>query len=228
MMVMLMFDTFNFLWQNSGLKVKPKVLTFKILPASPCFGFMEFVENSASLRDFNFTRIANYSDMEMEAFLTTSSASYVAGFVLGIRDRHEDNLMIQDGYKFFQLDFKHAFNEKTFGIDSCRFAVPAKLKKALLRRDKWQNFKFRCQGAYMILRRNWSVIVELSRILFRDLFPDSEIEIQLKNALYLDRSEEEALTQIDSLIESGVRSWKRKLKNVVHERSPNVSGKFHL
>lgn len=40
-----------------------------------------------------------------------------------------DNLMIKDNNKFYQLDFKHAFNVKTFGIDGCRFAIPTRFKQ---------------------------------------------------------------------------------------------------
>lgn len=73
---------------------------------------MEFVENSCSVYEYDFTQISKYSDEEMETFLKTAAGGYIGGFLLGIRDRHEDNLMIKDNHKFFQLDFKHAFNVK--------------------------------------------------------------------------------------------------------------------
>ena len=128
MMVLIMFDIFNALWESSGLYLKPELITFRVIPGGPNFGFMEFVENSMPIRDFDFASIANYSEDEMDVFLTTAAAGYIGGFLLGIRDRHEDNLMIKDGHKFFQLDFKHAFNNKTFGIDGCRFAISGRFK----------------------------------------------------------------------------------------------------
>lgn len=77
----------------------------------------------------------------MDIFLSTAAGGYIGGFLLGIRDRHEDNLMVKDQHKFFQLDFKHAFNNKTFGIDGCRFAISNRFKSALEQRGQWRNFK---------------------------------------------------------------------------------------
>lgn len=37
----------------------------------------------------------------MDTFLSTAAGGYIGGFLLGIRDRHEDNLMIQVGVSLF-------------------------------------------------------------------------------------------------------------------------------
>lgn len=90
-----------------------------------------------------FLRLFSLLAKDFDTFLTTAAGSYVGAFLLGpftlldydllscsgIRDRHEDNLMCKDKTIFFQLDFKHAYNNKTFGIDSCRFAVSGRFKK---------------------------------------------------------------------------------------------------
>ena len=89
----------------------------------------------------------------------------------------------------------------------------------------WQNFKMRVTASYMVLRRNSQAIVQIARILFADLFPNAQIENEMMHAFYLDRTEEQALSRIDALIESGVVSWKRMLKNVTHELSGNIKPK---
>ena len=48
------------------------------------------------------------------------------------------------------------------------------------------------------------------------------IEQELVRAFYLDRTEEQAAIQIKKLIESGVLSVKRMLKNATHELSGNI------
>jgi len=174
------------------------------------------------MRDYDLNKIDTFDEEQLDVFLSTSSAGYVGAFILGIRDRHKDNLMIKDDYYFFQLDFKHAFNFKTFGIDSCRFAIPTGFKKKLENKGVWENFKNRCVLAHMVLRRQAEYIVILARHLFNGLFDREPLEEALLHAFYLDRTEEQAAAQIKKLIESGVHSMKRVMKNVTHELSGNI------
>lgn len=58
-MVLVMFEVFNALWLSSGLLVKPELITFRCIPGGPNFGFMEFVENSGPIRDYDFANIAS-------------------------------------------------------------------------------------------------------------------------------------------------------------------------
>jgi len=225
MMVCTIFNVFNSMWQGSALQSEPQLITFKVVPAGPGFGFMECVENSCSVHDYDFTNISKYSDEEMETFLKTAAGGYIGGFLLGIRDRHEDNLMIKDNHKFFQLDFKHAFNVKTFGIDGCRFAISHRLKNEMVAKGKWINFKERVMAAYMVLRRNSQIILHLCRYLFAELFTNQQIETEMLRGFYLDRTEENALIRIDELIESGVVSVKRVMKNLTHILSGNIKPK---
>jgi hypothetical protein len=48
------------------------------------------------------------------------------------------------------------------------------------------------------------------------------IEEELLHSFYLDRTEEEALRRVAFLVESGVVSVKRIMKNFTHEYSPNL------
>jgi len=82
---------------------------------------MEFVDNSVPVREYDWTQWSSFTDDDLEAFLTSSSGNlqfkilhvsfspkggFVGGFLLGLRDRHKDNLMIKDNNIFFHLDFK--------------------------------------------------------------------------------------------------------------------------
>eukprot|EP01127_Copromyxa_protea_P023957 TRINITY_DN9226_c0_g1_i1.p1 TRINITY_DN9226_c0_g1~~TRINITY_DN9226_c0_g1_i1.p1 ORF type:complete len:600 (-),score=115.15 TRINITY_DN9226_c0_g1_i1:37-1836(-) len=219
--VMTVFNIFTVLCETSGLSVKPEIIKFRIV-AGENFGLMEFVENSVPLRDFDIELILQCSEEEIDTFLATAAGGYLGGFLLGIRDRHEDNLMIKDNNKFYQLDFKHAFNVKTFGIDGCRFAIPSRFKQTLDKLGKWENFKDRILAMFMVLRRNAPLIIHLCGILFRNQFPNSMIEEELLHSFYLDRTEEEALRRVSVLVDSGVVSIKRIMKNLTHEYSPNL------
>jgi len=221
MMASVIFGVFNSLWKTSGLKSKPEIVLFKVVPGSSTFGFLQFMENSTTLRDFDFSLITNFSNSDMDRFLATTAAGYIGGFLLGIRDRHEDNLMVSCKTDFFQLDFGHMFNNKTRGIDGCRFAISRRLKNAIESQDeifsRWQNFKDRTAACYLVLRRNSHVIVQLCRLLFKEMFAESQIEMEVVRSFYLDRTEDEAVIHIQELMELGVYSMKRMVKNVTHE-----------
>ena len=63
------------------------------------------------------------SDVQRRTLLRSTAGGFVAGYVLGVRDRHRDNMMIKDGAIFFHIDFEHILNQKTRGIDAPRIAV---------------------------------------------------------------------------------------------------------
>lgn len=77
-------------------------------------------------------------------------------------------------------------------------------------------------AAYLVLRRNAQLIIQISRTIFRDIFgrlfifdefsvsriyffiDNQRIENELLHAFYLDRTESQALDRIGELIESGM------------------------
>ena len=73
----------------------------------------------------------------MRSFVRTLAGSLVSGHVVGIGDRHEDNMMRWHGHGsaapllYFQLDFKHVFGNKTKGVDAAPLTIPARMKEAL-------------------------------------------------------------------------------------------------
>lgn len=58
------------------------------------------------------------------------AGSYVACWILGIRDRHQDNMMIKDDDTFFHIDFGFIFNDAP-GFDAPIFSIPRGVKQNL-------------------------------------------------------------------------------------------------
>lgn len=67
---------------------------------------------------------------EKNMFLASLAGSVVAGYVLGIRDRHQDNMLIKDRHIFFHIDFGHLWNQGPL-VDAPRVAIPIRLKANL-------------------------------------------------------------------------------------------------
>jgi len=138
--VVSLFRLFNYLWRYSFIpgEFTPMALDFEVLPAGRDFGFVEFVENSVPAREFKWESLSAYNERQLQVFLRTAAGSIVAGHVLGIGDRHQDNILMRlvempevgECVQFFQVDFKHFLGRHT-RIDAPSIAIPFGMKDVL-------------------------------------------------------------------------------------------------
>jgi len=134
--VQVMFYIFNRLWQLSPMKNKPFIHQYKILTTSNRTGFLEYVSGCTSAGDISWKAVLNPVD-KLKLF-TSMAGSYLACWVLGIRDRHQDNMMIKDNTIFFHIDFGFIFNDAP-GFDAPIFSIPGGFRKHLTN-DEWAFF----------------------------------------------------------------------------------------
>ncbi|CAB1329738.1 unnamed protein product, partial [Coregonus sp. 'balchen'] len=132
-----------------------------------------------------------------------------ATYVLGIGDRHNDNIMIKETGQLFHIDFGHFLGnfKSKFGIN--RERVPFIL-----------TFRECCEQAYKILCRNGTLFVNLFAMMKAAGLPElsSFKDIQyLKDSLALGKSEEEALKNFKVKFNEALReSWKTKVNWMMH------------
>jgi len=135
-----MFRIFNYLCRHSFIPAAfiPCALDVEVLPAGPQFGFMEYIENCRPACNYDWPELYNFSDKQLQVFLRTAAGSLIAGHVVGIGDRHQDNIMLREVelpnigscIQFFQLDFKHYLGQRA-KIDASSIAIPQKMKEVL-------------------------------------------------------------------------------------------------
>lgn len=142
---------------------------------------------------------------------TMSCAGYcVATYVLGIADRHSDNIMLTKSGQLFHIDFGHIlghFKEK-FGFK--RERVPFVLTHDFIHvitkggqrqqgkgeRLYFQIFRENCETAFKILRRHGHLFLSLFSMMISTGLPEisSEKDLQyLRDTLVLDFTEEKAV-----------------------------------
>jgi len=191
---------------------------------------MQYVGDSFSVERYDWHRkvlFQAFSREEISRLICTAAGGFVGSFVLGIRDRHRDNMMIKEDGTFFHIDFAYVFNKETW-FDANRFAIPTEIKQIL--QDKWIRFLSLCGYAYVILRRNSGLITHFCTKLFAGNFPEPVVRECLVSAFQLHLSEDEARENIKAMVASGEASNKKKIKDLWHKftKKRNEQERFRL
>ncbi|CAG9803397.1 unnamed protein product [Chironomus riparius] len=167
---------------------------------------------------------------------TLSCAGYcVATYVLGVADRHSDNIMVKKNGQLFHIDFGHIlghFKEK-FGIRRERvpfvlthdFVYVINLGRSDKEADEFKKFQQLCEKAFMILRKHGTLILSLFAMMISTGLPElsSDKDLNyLRETLVLDLTEDEALRHFRSKFDEALQnSWKTSLNWFSHNISRN-------
>jgi hypothetical protein len=227
LLVQACFYLFNVLWQQSDLEDKPFIHQYRLIPMGPDTGCVEFVHDSESLQTFSFEKVwPKYTDEDKSTLLRSAAGSYVAGWVMGVRDRHQDNMMVQHNNMFFHIDLGHIFNEKPT-IDAPRFSIPTDLKECM-KTEEWERFKDLCANGFKVLHRYAGMLINLICLMFKGVVDDmAKVRLFLSSpqSLMVALEEKDATDKIRNMIESGVTSVKKKGKYLIHTIFVGSNGK---
>ena len=170
--------------------------SYKVLATSKSDGFVEFVPNSTTIFDILHTykeikpyyeELSNGNKDVLESMLNSyinSCAGYcVVTYILGIGDRHLENLMIDNKGRLFHIDFGYIL-----GKDPKPYPPPIKLCKEMVdcmggkNSPKFEEFKQKCVNAYWVLRENAKVIVNMFYLMIDSGIPELN-NVEMPNKL---------------------------------------------
>eukprot|EP00468_Gymnochlora_sp_CCMP2014_P008235 CAMPEP_0167762246 /NCGR_PEP_ID=MMETSP0110_2-20121227/12653_1 /TAXON_ID=629695 /ORGANISM="Gymnochlora sp., Strain CCMP2014" /LENGTH=1626 /DNA_ID=CAMNT_0007649083 /DNA_START=62 /DNA_END=4938 /DNA_ORIENTATION=+ len=234
------FGVFNKIWEMSKPLYEvftPFAYTFECVPIIESVGVMEFIQGATTLREWDEKILRTLPEEKQRQFVVSAAGSYVACYVLGCRDRHEENFMVKDDCTLLQIDFKRCFDRKASGpVDSPHFAVKVALKEELsrmsftVRKSKvsgWDIFMRLCWEALKALRGKAMALVKIITGMFaglnkRKFFKKETIQKWVLHALMLHMADDDAEKQVYSLIVTGLRSWSKFAKNLLHEQAKKM------
>ena len=168
------------------------------------------VQDSTLIEDESATleRKANFSvgtlayHQAIDNFARSCAGYCVATYVLGIGDRHNDNVMLTRDGKLLHIDFGHFLGNFKSKLGIRRERVPFILTPAyaaVLGRSGHPTFnhfvKLACD-AYNILRRNSNLLITLFSLMLNCGIPELSTPndiFYLRNQLMLDATDEEVL-----------------------------------
>jgi phosphatidylinositol kinase/protein kinase (PI-3 family) len=214
-----------------GLKMH--LTPYAVLPISRVFGLCQFVVGAKSISKVLSAspgKIEGFFDENTKSkcrsrFIQSSAAYTVISYVLGVGDRHLDNLLMTKKGKFFHVDFGFMFGQDPKPMPCAVRVVPEMVTafdpEGSKRGSGYFEFLGNCQIVYNAIRRKADEFCCLVAMMAPTELPhlpqdDAEINRVLTDRLHLELSENQAGKLIVSEIERSVAAFVPWLFEILH------------
>ncbi|CAB1425312.1 unnamed protein product [Pleuronectes platessa] len=245
MLTLQMIRIMNKIWIQEGLDMR--MVIFKCFSTGRGRGMVEMIPHADTLRkiqvehgvtgSFKDRPLADWLlkhnptdeeyDKAVENFIYSCAGCCVATYILGICDRHNDNIMLKTSGHMFHIDFgKFLGHAQMFGNikrDRAPFVFTSDMAYVINGGDKpssrFHDFVDLCCEAYNVIRRHTHLFLNLLGLMLSCGIPElSDLE-DLKyvhDALRPHESEADATMYFTRLIESSLGSVATKLNFFIH------------
>ncbi|KFM77587.1 Phosphatidylinositol-4-phosphate 3-kinase C2 domain-containing subunit alpha, partial [Stegodyphus mimosarum] len=244
MITLQMIRIMDKLWLKEGLDLK--IVTFTCVATEFRKGMVELVPDAETLRkiqtelgltgSFKDRPIAewlqkhNTSELEYQQAVenfTLSCAGYcVATYILGICDRHNDNIMLKTSGHIFHIDFgKFLGDSQMFGSikrDRTPFVLTSDMAYVINGGEKptkkFQYFIDLCCQAFNIIRKHKNIFFNLFTLMKSSNIPgmSSNAVNYIEKALLPNMCEAEATIHFTHMIQESLKSWFTQFNFFIH------------
>ncbi|KAG0248334.1 Phosphatidylinositol (PI) 3-kinase [Mortierella polycephala] len=217
-----------------------KLLPYKVLATGADHGMVQFVQSQSLANVLNenngsllmFWRKYHLDERSvdtfgvrpdvMDAYVKSCAGYCVIMYLLGVGDRHLDNLLLSPNGNIFHVDFGFIL-----GRDPKPFPAPMKITKEMVEAMggfnsvHYQSFKSYCFTAYNILRKSANLILNLFGLMVDANIPDIKAEPdkavwKVEERFQLDLSDDEAIKFFQNLINESVSALIPQIAETIH------------
>ncbi|KAK0535321.1 Phosphatidylinositol (PI) 3-kinase [Tilletia horrida] len=221
-LVIQLFTLMDKLLRNENLDLK--MTPYRVLATGPIDGIAQYVPSltiAAIMAQYggsllNYLRHHHPDETSLGTFgvkpavldtFVRSCAGYcVVTYLLGVGDRHLDNLLLAPDGHFFHVDFGYILNR-----DPKPFPPPVKVCKEMVdgmggtSSPHYARFKSLCHTAFSSLRKSSNLILNLVALMVDANVPDIKIEpdkavLKVQEKFRLDLTEDEAIKYFEGLL----------------------------
>jgi phosphatidylinositol 3-kinase len=220
-------------------------MPYHILATSPTAGAVQFIP-STPLSDvdktdrsiLNFLRRHNpdpnaplgVRKETMDTYIKSCAGYCVITYILGIGDRHLDNLLLTPNGNFFHADFGYIL-----GRDPKPFAPLMKLSTQMVDgmggpdHENFRQFRQHCATAYLALRKSANLILNLFALMTESNVQDIRNEPdkavwKVEERLQLEKEDMEATAHFEWLIDTVRVAWAPKVIDTFHTFTQQLRG----
>jgi len=233
------------LWKEEG-GLDLLLLPYKCISTGHDIGMIEVVLNSETTAAINKERSGAISVLQKDTLLkwleknnpsssekqkaidtfVLSCAGYcVATYVLGVGDRHNDNIMMSRTGNLFHIDFGHFLGnyKKKFGIKRERAPFIFTPQYAAVmggsNAEPFKKFEEVCFRAYNIIRSKARLFICLFEMMLSTGIPElqeADDIIYLRDAFFIDYSDEDAKKHFKSQISKALNTKTTQAMDIIH------------
>uniref|UniRef100_A0A4W5KTP2 Phosphatidylinositol-4-phosphate 3-kinase catalytic subunit type 2 alpha n=1 Tax=Hucho hucho TaxID=62062 RepID=A0A4W5KTP2_9TELE len=245
MLALQMIRIMDRIWLQEGLDLR--IVNFKCISTGKDKGMVELVPSSDTLRkiqveygvtgSFKDKPLAEWLrkynpaedeyDKASENFIYSCAGCCVATYVLGICDRHNDNIMLRSTGHMFHIDFGkflgHAQMFGSFKRDRAPFVLTSDMAYVINGGERptsrFQLFVDLCSQAYNLIRKHSGLFLNLLSLMTLSGLPELTGAQDLKyvyDALQPQTSDAEATIFFTRLIETSLGSMATKFNFFIH------------
>ena len=224
-----------------------KIITYQVLPTSSRSGLIEIIPNCATLFEiekeftiFNYilenNRQADLSaDQLRQRFLKSCAAYCVITYLLGVGDRHLDNIMVTKSGFLFHIDYGFIVGSDPKPMTHPTMRITSGMVDALggPQSQYYKDFIQLSQKIHHCLRRRMGIFVTLLRLLVqieppiqRSKLSLESLENELLKRFMYGENYEEAQMQLEVQISSSSQSYNEAVIDFFHyhQREKTLKG----
>jgi hypothetical protein len=212
------------------------IITYNIQPISNDYGYIQFVPNSTTLfkikDECNFTlqnfvleNNPNISISEFRNRFSKSCAAFcVISYVLGIGDRHLDNIMITSNGALFHIDYAYVLGKDPKPITNSIRITPDMID-ALggISSIHFNQFKQWCGIIYNCIRRHMNLFYNMLLLLEDDYFTKEYIKKYVIERFIPGENYKDAHNQFIKILEQSYDSYKNNIIDYFHKQYKTTS-----
>ena len=204
-LVLMMLSEINLMWRESGASAF--TLTYNVVPSGERSGFIEVLPNA--------TPIKRVSDFRYSKQLHASAVgAFIAGFVLGLADRHQDNMLLvgPDQDLFAHIDFGYVAGARPW-FDANLLPIPERFYRCLVAAGKWADFVNDCAFAFTVLQAKRTQLFAVAKTFVEPL-------LRVGYPEYIDNVlRGNTVESVRALVEAAPSDLARRFKNLHHSWS---------